>query len=76
MEILKEKKMANIDITSFYNKKIEFLKEEINLSNKIRGVLEQNIEKLKGEIVTLTKIVRTGRNHFKELETCDYESLH
>ena len=64
-----------MDITDFYTKQIEFLQAELKTSNNIRDILTRNNEKLKKEIETLAKVVRTSRNHFKELEKCDLDAL-
>ena len=73
--MLAEKKESNLDLTKFYHQKIDYLQTELTLAQKIRGILESNVEKLKGEITTLARIVRTGRQHFKELEKTDFDSL-
>ena len=87
MEIQKEayeKKIADIvgsrheekmDITDFYTKQIDFLQTELKTSKQIREILDGNNAKLKTEIETLAKIVKTSRNHFKELEKCDLDAL-
>jgi len=51
------------------------LETELKTSNTIREILEKNNHKLKKEIETLAKIIKTSRNHFKELEKCDLEAL-
>ena len=38
-------------------------------------MVEKHNESLKAEIETLAKVVRTSRNHFKELEKVDFENL-
>ena len=64
-----------MDITDFYTKQIDYIQAELKTSNMIRDVQTKNIDKLKKEIETLAKIVKTSRNHFKELEKCDLEAL-
>ena len=64
-----------MDITEHYTKQIDFLTAELTTSKKIREMMQINNDKLKKEIETLAKIVKTSRNHFKELEKCDLEAL-
>ena len=63
------------DLTQYYHNKIDFLETELTTSTKIREMLDKSNAKLKSEIETLAKIVKTGRLHFKELENCDFDAL-
>lgn len=74
-ELIGSRHEEKLEITDFYTKQIDFLSAELNTSKKIREILQKNNDKLKQEIQTLAKIVRTSRNHFKELEKCDLEAL-
>ena len=51
------------------------IETELKTSNTIREMLTKNNKKLKGEIGTLAKVIKTSRNHFKELEKCDLDAL-
>lgn len=74
-EIIGKRFEEKLDLTQFYTKKIELLEAELKTSCQIRDILEKNTTKLKGEIETLAKIIRTSRNHFKELETSNFDAL-
>lgn len=74
-EILNKRMESQLDLTEFYNKKIEFLQTELKTSAAIREIQDKNNTKLKSEIATLAKIVKTSRHHYKELEKCDLEAL-
>lgn len=66
---------AQVDLTAFYHQKIDYLEAELHTSNKIRDMLEISSNKLKSEISTLAKVVKSSRLHFRELENCDFKSL-
>lgn len=74
-EILGSRHEEKLDLTNYYNNQIEYLQAELKTSHTIRGILDKNNNKLKSEIETLAKIVKTSRNHFKELELTDFEGL-
>ena len=74
-EMLNQKLEAQVDLTTFYHQKIDYLEAELVTSAKIRDMLEKNNLKLKEEIKTVSKVIKTSRMHFKELENCDYEAL-
>ena len=73
--ILDQRVESQLGLTVFYNKKIDFLETELATSIAVRQIQEKNIGKLKGEIETLAKIVKTSRRHFKELEKADFDAL-
>ena len=64
-----------MDLTKYYNDQIRLLHSEIKTSHSIRDILTNNNKMLKSEIETLAKIIKTSRNHFKNLETCNLDSL-
>lgn len=74
-ELLGTRMEEKMELTAYYTKQIDFLQAELNTSHKIREILTKNNTRLKGEIDTLAKIIRTSRNHFKELEVCDFDGL-
>lgn len=74
-EMVDQRLESQLDLTTFYNQKIEFLQQELTTSENIREKLSQQNVKMKDEIKTLAKVIKTSRLHFKELETCDYEEL-
>ena len=51
------------------------MQTELKTSHEIRDIFRKNNDRLKNEVETLAKIVRTSRNHFKELEVCDFDGL-
>lgn len=64
-----------MDLTRFYTKQIDYMEAELKTSHNIREILNKNNDRLKSEIESLAKIVRTSRHHFKELEVCDFDNL-
>ena len=64
-----------MDLTKFYTKQLDFMQTELKTSHEIRDIFRKNNDRLKNEVETLAKIVRTSRNHFKELEVCDFDGL-
>ena len=74
-EIIGKRFEEKLDITEFYTKQIDMLETELKTQKQIRKMVEKHNENLKAEIETLAKVVRTSRNHFKELEKVDFENL-
>ena len=64
-----------LDLTNYYSKQIDYLVAEVETSHKIRDILRLNNDKLKSEIETLAKVVKTSRNHFQRIELCDFDNL-
>ena len=74
-EIIGNRHEEKMDLTKYYNDQIRLLESEIKTSHSIRDILTNNNKMLKSEIETLAKVIKTSRNHFKNLETCNLESL-
>ena len=74
-EIIGNRHEEKMDLTKYYNDQIRLLHSEIKTSHSIRDILTNNNKMLKSEIETLAKIIKTSRNHFKNLEQCNFESL-
>ena len=74
-EIIGNRHEEKMDLTKYYNDQIRLLESEIKTSHSIRDILTNNNKMLKTEIETLAKVIKTSRNHFKNLEQCNFESL-
>ena len=64
-----------MDLTEFYTKKIDIMEAEIKTNQHVITVLQERVADQCSQIDVLTKVVRTSRNHFKEVEKADFETL-
>jgi len=61
-----------LETSKYYMGQMDFVKAELNVGREVKNQLVDKNRKLMEEIVTLSKVIKSNRAHFKTIQTADF----